>query len=149
VNGPVTAQDMTFAIDRVLRQNGPGLERIVREVVAASLGLSEEEVVSSALLTENLGATSIEWLDIVFRLEVACDVRLSLIKFVDTVCGYRATDHDSSPDSALMRVTTVFPEMTWDDSSQMSPAAIIERMTIRDLVRAVAWHIAQVAPTAF
>ena len=48
----------------------------VREVLVDSLGLDEDEVVSEAKLAADLGAESIDFLDIVFRLEKSFGVKI-------------------------------------------------------------------------
>jgi acyl carrier protein len=52
---------MTISKDEVFEQ--------VREVLVDALGVDEEEVIGSASLMADLGAESIDFLDIVFRLE--------------------------------------------------------------------------------
>jgi acyl carrier protein len=48
----------------------------VREVLVDALGVDEEEVVGSATLMGDLGAESIDFLDIVFRLEKAFGIKI-------------------------------------------------------------------------
>lgn len=48
----------------------------VRETLTGALGVSAEEVVPTASLTRDLGAESIDFIDIVFRLEKAFDVKI-------------------------------------------------------------------------
>lgn len=48
----------------------------VQEVLAEVLGIDEEEVTPRATLTGDLGAESIDFLDIVFRLEQAFDIKI-------------------------------------------------------------------------
>ena len=48
----------------------------VQDVLAEVLGIDEEEVTPRATLTGDLGAESIDFLDIVFRLEQAFDVKI-------------------------------------------------------------------------
>lgn len=52
------------------------IEAKVRDVLAEALCIDEDEVVPSATLTSDLGAESIDFLDIVFRLEQAFDVKI-------------------------------------------------------------------------
>jgi len=49
----------------------------VRGVLVDALGVDDEEVTPDASLTANLGAESIDFLDIVFRLEKAFDIKIS------------------------------------------------------------------------
>ena len=48
----------------------------VREVMVDALGVDEDEVTEGASLTSDLGAESIDFLDIVFRLEKAFDIKI-------------------------------------------------------------------------
>jgi acyl carrier protein len=48
----------------------------VREVLVDALGVDEEEVVGQATLMGDLGAESIDFLDIVFRLEKAFGIKI-------------------------------------------------------------------------
>jgi len=52
------------------------LQELVREIVAQALDRSRSEVTGSASLIDDLGAESIDFLDIQFRLESALDVEL-------------------------------------------------------------------------
>ena len=48
----------------------------VQDAFAVALGLEEDEVVPEARLIEDLGAESLDFLDIVFRLERAFDIKI-------------------------------------------------------------------------
>lgn len=48
----------------------------VREALMSALGVDEDEVTPEATLTGDLGAESIDFLDIVFRLEKAFDIKI-------------------------------------------------------------------------
>ena len=48
----------------------------VQEVLVDALGLDDDEVTSAATLMGDLGAESIDFLDIVFRLEKAFDIKV-------------------------------------------------------------------------
>ena len=49
----------------------------VREVLEDALGVDEDEVTANASLTGDLGAESIDFLDIVFRLEKAFNIKIN------------------------------------------------------------------------
>lgn len=49
---------------------------LVQTTLVDALGVDEEEVNEQATLTEDLGAESIDFLDIVFRLEKAFDIKI-------------------------------------------------------------------------
>jgi acyl carrier protein len=48
----------------------------IQSTLVDALGVDEEEVANSATLTEDLGAESIDFLDIVFRLEKAFGIKI-------------------------------------------------------------------------
>ena len=48
----------------------------VREALVEALGVDEEEVTDEAILTKDLGAESIDFLDIIFRLEKAFQIKI-------------------------------------------------------------------------
>ena len=48
----------------------------IQEVLVDALAVDDDEVTSEATLTEDLGAESIDFLDIVFRLEKAFDIKI-------------------------------------------------------------------------
>ncbi len=48
----------------------------VRETLIEALGVDEDEVVDTATLTGDLGAESIDFLDVVFRLEKAFNIKV-------------------------------------------------------------------------
>lgn len=48
----------------------------VREALVDALGVEDEEVTPQATLQEDLGAESIDFLDIVFRLEKSFDIKI-------------------------------------------------------------------------
>ncbi len=48
----------------------------VKETLIDALGLDDDEVTAEATLTGDLGAESIDFLDIVFRLEKAFDIKI-------------------------------------------------------------------------
>ncbi|MBN2593877.1 MAG: acyl carrier protein [Sedimentisphaerales bacterium] len=52
------------------------IERQVQEVLVEALGVDEEEVTTEATLMGDLGAESIDFLDIVFRLEKAFGIKI-------------------------------------------------------------------------
>ena len=49
----------------------------IQEVLDDALGVDEDEVTAEAILTSDLGAESIDFLDIVFRIEKTFDFKIS------------------------------------------------------------------------
>ena len=56
--------------------NGKGLDELVREIVAEVLVIPADRVVPGSALIRDLGAESIDFMDLVFRLEDALDTRI-------------------------------------------------------------------------
>jgi acyl carrier protein len=52
------------------------IQNQVRDALVEALGVEEEEVVAEAVLTKDLGAESIDFLDILFRLEKAFKIKI-------------------------------------------------------------------------
>lgn len=48
----------------------------IREVLSSALGVDSEEIKPEASLTKDLGAESIDFIDIIFRLEKAFDIKI-------------------------------------------------------------------------
>jgi len=63
--------------------NGRSLEELVREVVAEVLVISADEVTPGAALIRDLGAESIDFLDLIFRLEDALGMRIPYTRWQD------------------------------------------------------------------
>jgi acyl carrier protein len=55
---------------------GRRLEELVREIVAEVLVIAPEEVHPGAALIRDLGAESIDFMDLVFRLEESLEIRI-------------------------------------------------------------------------
>jgi acyl carrier protein len=56
--------------------NGKGLDELVRELVAEVLVIPTDRVVPGSALVRDLGAESIDFMDLVFRLEDALGTRI-------------------------------------------------------------------------
>ncbi|HEY8256163.1 MAG TPA: acyl carrier protein [Gemmatimonadales bacterium] len=56
--------------------NGRRLQELVRDIVAEVLVISPEAVTPDAALVRDLGAESIDFMDLVFRLEEALETRI-------------------------------------------------------------------------
>jgi acyl carrier protein len=74
----------------------------VRTVLVDALGVDDDEVTPTATLEGDLGAESIDFLDIFFRLEKAFTVKISRNEFLP--------DALFSPDSGFVKDGSVTPE---------------------------------------
>src|SRR6202049_3856674 len=101
-------------VDRVLATRHDELEEKVRACVAEALAIDPAKVVPSASLIEDLGAESLDFLDLVFRLETEYGVKIPRD-------GIRLAAQDGLADGfeqggvltpdALDRLRTLMPEV--------------------------------------
>jgi acyl carrier protein len=63
--------------------NGRDLDRVIREIVAEVLVISADQVEPDTALIRDLGAESIDFLDLVFRLEEALETRIPYTRWQD------------------------------------------------------------------
>lgn len=56
--------------------NDVEIKEQVREALVEALGVDDDEVIDQAILTKDLGAESIDFLDIIFRLEKAFQIKI-------------------------------------------------------------------------
>jgi len=68
------------------------IELAVREAVCEALALDEDEVTSEATLTDELGAESIDLLDVLFRIERSTGGRLEAQRVIDLFSVQNLTD---------------------------------------------------------
>lgn len=63
--------------------NGRSVDQLVRQIVSEVLVISADEVTPGAALIRDLGAESIDFLDLVFRLEDALGTRIPYTRWQD------------------------------------------------------------------
>lgn len=66
----------------------------VRDILSEALGVDKEEIVPEATLQRDLGAESIDFLDIIFRLEKGFNVRMGSISSVFPTAWGKLYDDD-------------------------------------------------------
>ena len=92
----------------------------IRDVLTDALGVDDEEVVAEATLQEDLGAESIDFLDIVFRLEKEFSIKIpkgelfpdDLLNNPDYVSG------DMMTPAGLERLKTAMPHADFSEFEQ-------------------------------
>ncbi|MHC5111741.1 MAG: acyl carrier protein [Planctomycetota bacterium] len=100
----------------------------VRDVLTDALGVDEDEVSPAASLTEDLGAESIDFLDIVFRLEKEFDIKIPKGELFpeDIVNNPEYVDGDRMTPTGLEKLKAAMPHA---DFSQFEQDACVSRMS--------------------
>lgn len=89
----------------------------VREVLENALAVDEDEVTPEAKLTEDLGAESIDFLDIVFQLEKAFGIKIDQKEmFPEDVLNDDAYVSDGKvTDEGIAKLRTLLPHVNLDE----------------------------------
>lgn len=120
----------------------------VRTAVADALALDEDEVTADATLLDELGAESIDLLDILFRLERATGVKVQAADLAAHVQG-GIPDEEFGDEAAdvvtprgMAHLVTVMPQLQGLDAP-LRPAEVMGRFTVANLAGLVAARAAQ------
>ena len=113
----------------------------IQEVLDDALGVDEDEVTAEAILTSDLGAESIDFLDIVFRIEKTFDFKISqgelfpenLTENEDWVSDGKLTD--AGLDMLKQRMSHV--DFTAIESGNRDVSNIADFITVNSLVNFV------------
>ncbi len=112
----------------------------VRDVLSDALGVDEEEVVAEATLQGDLGAESIDFLDIVFRLEKAFTIKIPKGElFPDDILGNADyVDGDKMTPAGIEILKAAMPHA---DFEQFEAAPYVSKMpdlfTVKTIVNYV------------
>jgi len=89
----------------------------IREVLTDALGVDDDEVVASATLQEDLGAESIDFLDIVFRLEKEFSIKIPKGELFpdDILNNPDYVDGDMMTPAGLERLKTAMPHADFSE----------------------------------
>src|SRR5881396_1047761 len=98
----------------------PELNDAVREAVASALGLEDDEVAPEATLMDDLGAESIDLLDILFRIERSTGVKIQASDLGDYIQGGMSEEEfgDGSGNvsrKGLEHLSKVMPQIDADE----------------------------------
>jgi acyl carrier protein len=122
----------------------PELNDAVREAVAAALGLEEDEVTAEATLMDDLGAESIDLLDILFRIERSTGVKIKASDLGEHIQG-GIPDEDfgdeggSVSEQGLEQLKKVMPQIDVDSlRGNLAPENVIMLFTVQNLSDMVA-----------
>ena len=100
---------MTMAKEEVFQK--------VQEVLIEALGVDDDEVESSAKLVEDLGAESIDFLDIVFRLEKSFGIKIDQKELFpeDVLSDPKFVNDGVVTDAAMEELRTRMPHANLDE----------------------------------
>ena len=122
----------------------PELNDAVREAVASALGLEEDEVTSEATLMDDLGAESIDLLDILFRIERSTGVKIKASDLGEHIQGGIPDEEfgdegGSVSEKGLEQLKRVMPQIDVDSlRGSLEPENVIMLFTVQNLSDMVA-----------
>lgn len=117
----------------------------VRAVIVQSLGVDEEDVLPAATLVGELGAESIDFLDITFRLEREFGIKVPRCElFIDPTSlggvGREPDDRLTATDLAALRRQMPYADLSGIGLDRR-PENLTDLFTVDLLVRYVAWKL--------
>jgi acyl carrier protein len=122
----------------------PEINESVRQAVASALGLEEDEVTPDATLMDDLGAESIDLLDILFRIERSTGVKIKASDLGEHIQGGIPDDEfgqegGTVSDKGLEQLKTVMPQIDADSlRGSLAPENVIQLFTVQNLADMVA-----------
>lgn len=128
----------------------PDRATLVRECIATSLSLELEAVPLDANLMHDLGADSLSFLDIVFRLEQAFDIQITRGEMERAAKG-SMSDEEFAPsgvvsEAGLERLRSLIPESAHRIHPGLRPGQILSLFTARTFVNMVEGKLNGQAP---
>ncbi|WP_224240962.1 phosphopantetheine-binding protein [Hyalangium gracile] len=116
-------------------------EQTVREVVAEALARDISEVKLESILMEELGAESLDFLDIVFKLERAFDIQITRGEMERAARG-TMSDEEFAPggvisEAGLTRLRELMPEASHRIQPGLRPSQILTLFSVRTFVNLV------------
>jgi acyl carrier protein len=111
----------------------------VQEAVVGALGASEDEVTADATLMDDLGAESIDLLDILFRIERSTGVKIQASDLGEHIQGGIPDDQFSDEnemisDSGFEQLKKVMPQINPDDlRGKLKAEEVINHFTVQNL----------------
>jgi len=123
----------------------------VQEAVANALGVDEDEASPDATLMDDLGAESIDLLDILFRVERATGVKIQASDLGDEIQGGISDEEFGAGENVsrkgLEHLTTVMPQIDPGEYEDKLPAEeVIMHFTVQNLADMVARRAAEKEP---
>ena len=114
------------------------LLRTVRDVIAEVRGLGPEKVQPESLLMADLGADSLDFLDVVFKLERAFDIQITRGEMERAARG-DLSEEEFAPggvigEKGLARLRELMPEAASRIKPGLKPAAILSLFSVQTFV---------------
>jgi acyl carrier protein len=117
-------------------------EEIVRELVAESLSKPLEEVQLTSNLMADLGAESLDFLDVVFRIERAFEIQITRGEMERAARGDMSEDEFAPggviSEKGLARLRELMPEAKDKIVAGLRPTQILSLFTVRTFVNLAA-----------
>src|SRR5215218_424628 len=115
------------------------IDGAVREAVTEALALDEDEVTPESTLMEDLGAESIDLLDILFRIERSTGVKIQASDLGEHIQGGISDDEFSDEnevitDKGLEHLKKVMPQINEDElRGNLQAEEVISHFTVANL----------------
>lgn len=111
----------------------------VQTAVADALGLDEDEVTPDATLLDDLGAESIDLLDILFRLERSLGVKIQASDLAEHIQGGIPDDEFGDADGVITplgmaQLRKAMPQIGEDMAGKLEAEKVMGLFTVRNLV---------------
>jgi acyl carrier protein len=119
-------------------------QKAVQEAVVGALGVSEEEASPDATLMDDLGAESIDLLDILFRIERSTGVKIQASDLGEYIQGGIPDDRFSDENEVITpegmgQLKKVMPQIDADSlHGQLKAEDVIRHFTVANLATMVA-----------
>jgi acyl carrier protein len=120
------------------------VDNAVKEAVAEALALDEDEVTPDATLMDDLGAESIDLLDILFRIEKSTGVKIQASDLGDHIQGGIPDDEFGDENELVTRkgleqLNKVMPQIDPDEmEGKLKAEEVIQHFTVQNLTDMVA-----------
>lgn len=128
--------------------NRDEIEGAVHEAVMEALGLDEDEVTPEATLLDDLGAESIDLLDILFRLERRFGVKIQASDLADYVQGgipdeEFSDENDVINERGMAQLKKVMPQLDEEElAGKLQAEEVMDHFTVDNLVDLVEQRVA-------
>ena len=116
------------------------VDSAVKEAVVQALALDEDEVTPDATLMDDLGAESIDLLDILFRIEKATGVKIEAADLGDYIQGGIPDDEFSDDDQIVTakgaeQLNRVMPQVDPEEvAGSLNAEEVITLFTVQNLI---------------
>ncbi len=119
------------------------IETAVQEAVVGALGVDEDEVTPDATIMEDLGAESIDLLDILFRIERSTGVKIQAADIGTYIQG-EISDDEFSDDQEILtpkgmeHLKTIMPQLDTDAlQGNLHAEQVMSHFTVQNLAQMV------------